>query len=137
VTTCNPYLSFNGNCRDAFEFYERVLDGKILMMQSNGESPIAEHVPPAAHDLIMHARLEFDGQILMGGDAPPDRTTKPSGFMVAVGVDSVDRAERIFNALAEGGSVQMPFQPTFWAKKFGMVTDRYGTPWVINGEPQM
>jgi PhnB protein len=135
--TCNVYLGFNGDCREAFQTYERILGGKIAMMMTNGESPAAPHTPPEAHHLIMHARLEFDGQVIMGGDAPPDRHAKPAGFMVALEVEDTARAERIFNALADGGTVQMPWQDTFWAERFGMVTDRFGTPWVVNGASRM
>jgi PhnB protein len=135
--TCNAYLSFDNQCREAFQCYERVLGGKILMMQTHGESPIGDQVPPEWRNIILHARLEFDGQVLMGSDAPPGRHEPPKGFMVALSVETVARAEAIFNALAQGGRVQMPFEETFWAKKFGMVTDRFGIPWVINGEPTM
>jgi PhnB protein len=135
--TCSTYLSFSGNCRDAFAFYEQLLGGKITFMMSHGESPAAAHCPPEWHDTIMHARLEFDGQVLMGGDAPAGRSVKPTGFMVALAVEDVDQAERIFRALTEGGTVQMDWQDTFWAKKFGMVTDRFGIPWVVNGAPTL
>jgi PhnB protein len=135
--TCNTYLSFNGTCREAFGFYEQVFGGKVTMMMTHGESPAAAHCPPEWHDTIMHARLEFDGHLLMGGDAPAGKAIKPTGFMVALGVEDLARGERIFNALADGGTVQMAWQDTFWARKFGMVTDRFGIPWVVNGAPTM
>jgi PhnB protein len=135
--TCNPYLSFNGNCREAFQRYEQVLGGRIVMMMTHGEMPDAPEMPPETRDAIMHARLEFDGQVLMGGDAPGGRFKTPTGFCVTLGVETVERAAAIFNALAEGGTTQMPFQDTFWAAKFGMVTDRFGIPWIINGEPRV
>ena len=131
---CNPYLGFDGACREAFEFYARVLGGTIQMMMTNGESPAAAQLPKEAHGRIMHARLTFDGQTLMGADAPPGHFSKPAGFCVALHVDSTDRARKIFDALSENGQVQMPFQPTFWAKGFGMAIDRFGTPWIVNGE---
>src|SRR5207249_721836 len=73
----NPYLNFNGQCKAAFEFYSECLGGKIAAIFTHGETPAAEHMPPEAHNLIMHARLEADGVVLMGSDAPPERYEKP------------------------------------------------------------
>ena len=82
----------------------------------------------------MHARLIIGDEVLMGSDAPPDRYEPMKGITVTLGVDEPADAERIFSALAEGGTVQMPIQQTFWAVRFGMLTDRFGTPWMINCE---
>jgi PhnB protein len=128
----NPYLFFNGNCREAFHFYEKVLGGKIEMMQTHGESPMAEKVEPDWKDAIIHARLVVGEEVLMASDAPPEHFHKPQGFSVSVTIDKPADADRIFNALAEKGSVQMPIQETFWAARFGMLTDRFGTPWMVN-----
>jgi PhnB protein len=128
----NPYLFFNGNCREAFQFYEKVLGGKIEMMQTHGESPMAEKVEPDWKDAIIHARLVVGEEVLMASDAPPEHFHKPQGFSVSVTIDKPADADRIFNALAEKGSVQMPIQETFWAARFGMLTDRFGTPWMVN-----
>ncbi len=127
-----PYLSFDGTCREAFAFYEKTLGGKIAGMISHGETPMAEHVPQDWHDKIINAYLVIDGAELMGADMPPGEEAGPKGMSVSIQLDDEARAEAIFNAFADGGSVMMPFGPTFWAKKFGMVTDRYGTPWMIN-----
>lgn len=129
-----PYLIFNGKCAEAFKFYEQCLGGKIAAMFTHGETPAAEHVPPEQHDLIMHVRLEVDGAVLMGSDTPRDSYEPPTGTHVSLNLSDLAKAERIFNALAEGGSVAMPFEETFWAAGFGMVTDRFGTPWMINCE---
>lgn len=127
-----PYLSFDGRCREAFEFYARVLDGEILGMITHGETPIADEVPPDWKDRIINAYLVADGAEIMGADSPPG-SQPPAGFSVSIQIDSDEaRARRIFDAFADGGSVLMPLEPTFWAKQFGMVTDRYGTPWMIN-----
>jgi len=83
---------------------------------------------------VMHARLIVGDEVLMGSDAPPDRYEPMKGITVTLGVDEPADAERIFSALAEGGTVQMPIQQTFWAARFGMLTDRFGTPWMINCE---
>jgi PhnB protein len=128
----NPYLAFDGRCREVFQFYERVLGGRISFMQTIGESPMASQMPPAAHGNIMHVTLEVGNQVLQGADAPPGQFTKPAGFCVAMHFDEVIEAKRVFDLLAQNGKVQMPFQPTFWAKGFGMLIDQFGTPWIVN-----
>jgi PhnB protein len=128
----NPYLSFNDECEAAFKFYEQCLGGKIDSMMTYGDSPMAEQTPPEKLDKIMHASLMVGDTVLMGSDAPPQFFEKPQGFSVSLVFDDAVEAERIFNALAENGTVQMPIQETFWAARFGMVVDRFGTPWMIN-----
>jgi PhnB protein len=130
----NSYLTFNGQCEAAFKFYEQCLGGKIVTMLSHGDSPIAKQVPSEWHDKILHASLTVGDQVLMGSDAPPEHYEKAKGFSVAISIASVAEAERIFHALAEHGTVQMPIQETFWAVRFGMVVDRFGVPWMINCE---
>ncbi|MBA4284210.1 MAG: VOC family protein [Xanthomonadaceae bacterium] len=127
----NPYLSFAGNCREAFEFYARVLRGTIVAMMRQGDAPIADQLPPESRDAVMHAQLQIGDQVLMGGDAPPG-SPKPAGICVTLNIDAVDEAERVYAALAEGGTTVMPIAETFWAQRFGIVHDRYGTPWMIN-----
>jgi PhnB protein len=128
----NPYLAFDGRCREAFEFYEKALGGRIAFIQTIGESPMASSTPPEAHARVMHATLEIGDQVLQGADAPPGQFTAPAGFCVATEFDDVVEAERVFTALAQNGMVQMPFQTTFWAKGFGMLVDQFGTPWIVN-----
>jgi PhnB protein len=130
----DPYLNFDGQCAEAFRFYEQVFDGTIEFMQSFADSPMSGGVAAEHGDRIMHARLVFDGQALLGSDAPPEMYSPPQGVYVALNVEDPARAERIFKALEEGGTVQMPFQKTFWAEGFGMLTDRFGTPWMVNCE---
>jgi PhnB protein len=129
-----PYLNFDGNCEEAFRFYEQCLGGKIVAMFTHRETPAAEHVPAEWQDLIMHARLQVGDAVLMGSDSPPEHYEAPKGSYVSIQVDDPAAAERIFHALAEGGAVQMPIQETFWATRFAMLTDRFGTPWMINCE---
>jgi PhnB protein len=130
----NPYLNFNGQCETAFKFYEQCLGGKIEATMTYGESPMAEQTPPEWRDKIMHASLIVGDRVLMGADSPPDRYEEPKGLSVLLGIEDPTEAERIFHALAENGTVQMPIQETFWAARFGMVVDRFGIPWMINCE---
>jgi PhnB protein len=129
-----PYVAFDGTCKEAFEFYQTALRGKITFLQTFGESPMSRHMPPDAQHRIMHARLESDGATLMGSDMPPDKHGKPQAFSVAVTVRRAEEADRIFAALSEGGKIDMPMQETYFAKRFGMLTDKFGTPWIINGD---
>jgi PhnB protein len=129
-----PYLNFNGNCKEAFEFYEKSLGGKIIAMLTHADTPVAASVGPEWHDRIMHARLQIGDAVLMASDSPPESYEQPKGFSVSIHVDDPAEAERIFHALAEGAEVQMPIQETFWAVRFAMLTDRFGTPWMINCE---
>jgi PhnB protein len=129
----HPYLIFDGQCREAFSLYQQLLGGTIEMMQTHGESPIAADVPPAWHDRILHARLNLGDAILMGSDSPPDQYARPQGVYVSLQVDDPADAERLYRALEVGGTVIMPFGTTFWAAGgFGMLIDRFGTPWMIN-----
>ena len=131
-----PYLGFHGNCAEAMRFYETVLDGKITSMVTAAESPMVSQVPKEFLDRVMNAQLELPGgYLLYAGDAPahvPYEGIK--GVSITLNYDTVDEAEAVFNALAEGGKITMPFNPTFWAKKFGMLIDRFGVAWILNGE---
>jgi|SRR5215469_17033687 len=130
----NPYLTFDGRCEAAFKFYEGCLGGKIVAMIRHGETPVADQTPAAWRDKIIHARLVVGDQILMGSDAPPDRYEPSKGFSVTLGVDDPAEADRVFHALSDGGNVRMPIQKTFWARRFGMLVDRFGIPWMVNCE---
>lgn len=131
-----PYLAFNGNCAEAMRFYEKVLGGTIKVMMSGRQSPMAAKIPEEFADRILNAQLQLPGGcFLFAGDAPahlPYEGVK--GVTIALNYNTVDEAEAIFNQLAEGGQVTMPFSPTFWAKKFGMLVDKFGVPWIINGD---
>lgn len=132
----NPYLMFNGQCEAAFKFYEQCLGGKIMAMLPYEGSPMAAHVPPDWQKKILHARLVVGDQVLMGSDAPPDRYQAPKGITISLGMNEVTDAERIFQALSEGGKVNMPLQQTFWAVRFGDLVDRFGIPWMVNCEKE-
>lgn len=132
------YLIFNGNCEAAFKHYEKLLGGKIEFIMRFGEAPpdaCGGQAPPAeTREKIMHVRMLVDGKALMGSDAPPGRYEKPQGNWVSLSVDSTAEAERIYNGLKDGATVIMPLDKTFWAEKFAMLVDRFGTPWMINCE---
>jgi PhnB protein len=131
----NPYLVFDGQCEAAFKFYADCLGGKIEAMLTHGGSPAEAHVPPEWRDKILHARLTVGQDVLMGSDAPPGRFEPPKGFSVTIQLTDPAEAERIFRRLEDGGTVTMPIQQTFWATKFGMLVDRFGTPWMVNCQP--
>ena len=129
-----PYLSFNGECESAFKLYESCLGGKLGELFRYGGSPMADQVPPAWHDKIMHGSVALGDQVLMGGDVPPERYEAPKGFTLSLQIEGVADAERVFGELADGGTVVMPLEQTFWAARFGMLVDRYGIPWQVNCE---
>ena len=132
----NPHLVFNGDREAAFKFYEKSLGGRIGLMMPHQGTPVANAVPESWRSKILHATLLIGDQVLMGADAPPGHYAPPQGFFVSLHIDNPAEAERIFHALSENGKVTMPIQETFWALKFGMLVDRFGTPWMINcGKP--
>ena len=130
----NPYLMYGGNCEEAFQFYARCFDTKINAIMKNRGSPMEAMTPPDWLDKVLHVNMNVGDVMLMGSDAPPDRYQKPQGISVTIGLTDPDQAERIFQALSEAAAVQMPIQKTFWATRFGMLVDRFGTPWMINCE---
>ncbi|MBV8848784.1 MAG: VOC family protein [Methylobacteriaceae bacterium] len=130
----NPYLIFNGTCAAAFEFYKRALGATAVSMTTFGESPMADQVQANWRDKVIHARLQIGDVVVMASDSTPDRYQKPSGYSLTLSFEESAEAERAFQALSENGNVQMPLQETFWARRFGSVTDQFGTPWMINRE---
>jgi PhnB protein len=131
----SSHLTFNGECEAAFRFYERCLGGKILVMLTYGDSPMANQAPPEWNGKILHATLTVGDNVLVGADVLPEQYERPRGFYVLLGIDDPVDAERIYNELAENGTVLMPIQETFWARRFGVLVDRFGIPWEINCEP--
>jgi PhnB protein len=130
----NAYLSFDGQCEEAFKLYEKCLGGKITFMSTYADSPMAGQVPPDWGKKIMHATLTLEKGVLQGADSTAERYKKPHGFCLSLSTSDVSEAERVFKALAENGTVQMPLEETFWARRFGMLTDQFGTPWMVNCE---
>lgn len=133
----DSYLFFDGNCAEAMRFYERTLGGKIEMSMTYGESPDPAQCPPGSRERIMHASLLLDGRRLMASDTPAGQGAKGmQGFALSLSYPTAEDARRIFDALSDGGQAVMPFGKTFWAEGFGMVTDRFGTPWMVGGGSQ-
>lgn len=134
----NPYLNFNGQCEAAFQLYQKVLNGKNLQMFRFADMPPSDEmpIPISARQQIMHASMEVGAAVLMGSDNPHPGFQPAQGFAVSLNMDSAEEAERVFAALSEGGQVTMPLAQTFWALRFGMFTDRFGTPWMINCEQE-
>ena len=128
----SPHLCFNGQCRDAFMAYQRILGGTLATMLTYGESPMAHQVDSRWHDRIVHATLQSEGIELNGTDLLSTDDIKPQGFFVTLTVENSARAHQILLKLAEGGTIGLPFQATFWSPGFGVVVDKFGMPWEIN-----
>jgi PhnB protein len=131
----NPYLSFKGDCEAAFKFYEEALGGEVGGIFRYAGTSLANQVPANWSNKVMHGSVKIGDQVLMGADVAPEQYAKPSGFSLSLHIKSTAEAERIFKALATGGSIVLPLEKTFWAALFGMVVDRFGVPWLINCEP--
>jgi PhnB protein len=129
------YLFFDGQCEAAFKFYEQCLGGTMDRIVRASEAPGCDAMPAEWRDRIMHAHLIFGDQQLMGSDWIADQPFgQAKGFSVSLNVDTVAEAERVFAALTEGGEIRMPMEKTFFAVRFGMLVDRFGTPWMVNCE---
>ena len=131
MTTC---LSFKGDCEAAFGLYEKCLGGRLAPLFRYGGSPMSNQVPEGWSDKIMHGSIQIGDQVLMGGDVAPDRYEAPKGFSLSLQIEDAAQAEQIFRDLAQGGTVVLPLDKTFWAERFGMLVDRFGIPWPINCE---
>ena len=127
----HTYLNYGGNCADAFRFYERHLGGKITMMMKHGESPDQSQVRPEWKDAVLHARMTLGGTEISAADVPPDRFQPMRSAYLSLSVDSTDEAERVYALLTDGGQVFMPMQETFFAFRFAMLRDKFGTSWVL------
>ena len=130
----NPYLSFKGDCEEAFAFYERVLGATRGPLFRWGGSPMEGQAPPGWADKVMHGSVTIAGQTIMGADMPSAMYEPPHGFSLSLQIPAAAEAERVFAGLAEGGTVKMPLEKTFWAERFGTLVDRFGIPWQVNCE---
>ena len=132
----NPYVFFDGDCEEAMHFYERVFKVKLEALIYESAAPGAKPPPAGKPQAVMHARLPLYGGALMASDWMADRPfEKKQGFYVCLNYESTAEARRVYGALAEGGRINMPMEKTFFAEAFGMLVDRYGTPWMIMSRP--
>jgi PhnB protein len=127
----HTYLNYGGNCEEAFKFYETHLGGKITMMMRHGEQPDGQRVPAHWARAILHARMNIGGTELLGADIPPDRFQPIRSAYLSLTLASDREADRIFALLSEGGQVFMPMQETFFASRFAMLRDKFGTSWML------
>lgn len=131
----HPYLNFGGNCRAAFTRYQEIFGGDLVLLpMSDVPAEDSAQMPPEQADLIMHAALKFDDHLLMASDDGRGDFGPVQGMYVNYAITDVDEAERVFAALAEGGEVEMPIEEVFWAPRFGVCTDRFGTPWMVSAD---
>ena len=127
----HTYLNFGGNCEEAFRFYEKNLGGKIEMMMRYGDQPDPQNVQPGTEKYVLYLNMTIGETQLMGSDVPPERFQPMRSVYLSLAIDSSEEAERIFKLLSEGGEVFMPMEETFFAYRFGMLRDRFGTSWMI------
>jgi PhnB protein len=126
----SPYIAFQGNCREAIEFYKHALGAEVLFTQTVGASPMSNMGPP---ENIMHCTIKVGTSTIMMCDDPrPEAARGDGNITLAIGLNDPERAKQLFGKLAEGGVVVMPLEKTYWAEAFGMVTDKFGVKWMIN-----
>lgn len=126
-----PHLCFPGTCEEAFKFYAQLFGGELMLLAYR-DTPMAQEVPTEWRDKIVHATLSFGECQLAGADVQADKYFRPQGFAVLLDVKGVDDANRVFDALAQDGNVELPLQQTFWSPAFGVLVDRFGVPWEIS-----
>lgn len=129
----NPYLTFDGTCEAAFQRYKAVLGGEVVSVMRWKDMPKTGGMstPDGWAEKVMHSELTFSGGRIMGSDAPPGHRQQPAGMTVTLSVDTPEEADRLFSGLGEGGTVTMPIGETFFSKRFGMLTDQFGIPWMV------
>ena len=136
MATLNPYLNFNGNTEEAFNFYKSVFGGEFITLQRFRDTPEADKIPANEQDKIMHVALPIGpGNILMATDALESMGQKlvaGNNITLSINADSEAEADKLFNALAVGGQVSMPLEKAFWGAYFGMLTDQFGIQWMVN-----
>jgi PhnB protein len=134
----NPYLNFNGNTEEAFNFYRSVLGGEFVMVMRFGDTPGCEEMPETEKNGIMHIALPVGNNVIMGTDVPSSmqQVTFGSNMSLSMSVNSREEADRVFNGLAEGGNATMPMNDMFWGAYYGMLTDKFGVQWMVSYDPK-
>ena len=133
----NTYLNYGGNCRQAFEFYAKHLDGQITMMMTHEQQPGTNAVAPEWKDAILYSRMTIGETELMASDVPPAQFQPMRSAYLSLGLDSIEEAERVYALLSDGGDIFMPIEETFFAHRFAMLRDKFGTSWMILNERPM
>ena len=136
MASVNPYLTFNGNCEEAFDFYKSVFGGNFPYIGRYKDMPSETPIPDSEKEKIMHVSLQISKETaLMGSDSSEafGKTVQPGdNFSISVNAESEEEAKRIFNGLSAGGTIKMPLEKTFWGALFGMFTDKFGIHWMMN-----
>jgi PhnB protein len=127
----HTYLNYGGNCEAAFKFYAERLGGTIQMMMKHGEQPGAQETPPDLKGKVLHARMSLGGTDLLAADVPSDRFQPMRSAYLTLTLDSIDEAERIYALLSDGGQIFMKMEETFFAHRFAMLRDKFGTSWML------
>jgi PhnB protein len=127
----NTYLNYSGNCAEAFRFYEEHLGGEINFMMTFAQMPDPKQIPPGMEDGVLHVAMNLGETMIMASDVPPERFQPMRSVYLSLGVDSDEEAEHVYKLLAEGGEIFMPIQETFFATRFAMLRDKFGTSWMV------
>lgn len=130
----NPYLNFNGNTEEAFNFYKSVFGGKFAMLMRFKDTPGCEDMPEVEQNHIMHIALPIGNNVIMGTDVPKSmpQVTFGSSISLSVHVDSREEADRVYAGISDGGEATMPMQDMFWGDYYGMLTDKFGIQWMVS-----
>ncbi len=129
----NPYLTFDGNCREAFDFYRSVFGTEFRVLSTFAEAPDDMEVPDADKDKVMHVSLPIGSSVLMGSDSPAGPpVVVGSNFSISLATEDREESDKLIGKLSDGGAVTMPMQETFWGSYFGICTDRFGINWMVS-----
>ena len=127
----HTYLNYGGNCEEAFKFYEQHLNGKIMMLMRHGEQPGGSDLPANWNGKVLHARISLGGTELLGADIPPERFQPIRSAYLSQTIDTDAEADRVYALLTDGGEIYMKMQETFFASRFAMFRDKFGTSWML------
>lgn len=134
MNSLNPYLNFNGNTEEVFNFYKGVFGGEFAMLMRFGDTPGCEDMPETEKNGIMHVALPIGSSVLMGTDVPKsmEQVSTGTNISISVNVSSREEADRVYNGLSAGGKATMPMNDMFWGDYYGMLTDKFEIQWMIS-----